>query len=164
MEAEEAQLRIARSDFHEQMKLTKEQARATLTLKEVDAILKKARKDRKRDDKVLTAMVSATSLTLAMLGHGKEHGGIQQHQKNRQEVLERVREVAELSPEQTCHWGFFKLTWDQQMAEVHGVTWGGLFAEIIQKLLDDLLAGKTDALSVFMEDEKKRVLLAAPGG
>ena len=44
------------------------------------------------------------------------------------------------------------------MAEVHGVTWGGLFAEIIQKLLDDLLAGKTDALSVFMEDEKKRVL------
>ena len=117
-------------------------------------------------------MVSAKAFTLAQLGHGRKYGGIQAHQKNRQEVLERVREVAELSPEQTCHWDLFKLAWDQQMAEVHGVIWGGLFAEIIQKLLDDLLAGKTDALSVFMEDEKKRVLgdvpalvlPAAPGG
>ena len=48
------------------------------------------------------------------------------------------------------------------MAEVHGEAWGGLFAEIIQKLLDDLLAATTDALSVFMEDEKKRVLGDVP--
>ena len=34
----------------------------------------------------------------------------------------------------------------------------GVFAEIVQSLLKDLLAGKTDALSLFMENEKTRVL------
>ena len=48
----------------------------------------------------------------------------------------------------------------------------GFFAQIVQKLLDDIIAGETDALSVFMEREKQRVLgdvpalviPAAPGG
>ena len=38
------------------------------------------------------------------------------------------------------------------MAEIHGDAWGR------KKMLGDLLGGKTDALSVFIEDEKKRVL------
>ena len=56
------------------------------------------------------------------------------------------------------------------MAALHRENWGKLSAEMMQNLLDDLLAGTTDALSVFMEDEKKLflndvpalVLLAAP--
>ena len=48
------------------------------------------------------------------------------------------------------------------MAEAHGEDRGQLFAEIVHQLLNDLLEGKTDALSVFMENEKKRVLGETP--
>ncbi len=57
---------------------------------------------------------------------------------------------------------FFKRAWDETMAETHGVNWGGLFAQIVQKLLDDIIAGETDALSLFMEKEKQRVLGVVP--
>ena len=107
-------------------------------------------------------MASAQAFTLTQLGQGRKNGGIQAHQKHRAEVLERVREVAELSPEQTCHWICFKRAWDETMAETHGVNWGGFFAQIVQKLLDDIIAGETDALSLFMEREKQRVLGAVP--
>ena len=58
------------------------------------------------------------------------------------------------------------------MAETHGIKWGELVAEIAQNLLGDINAGKTSALSHFMENEKQRVLgailalviLAAPSG
>ena len=58
------------------------------------------------------------------------------------------------------------------MAETHGTSWGKLFAEIVQKLLNDIYAGRTDALSLFMENERQRVfgvvpalvIPAAPGG
>ena len=36
------------------------------------------------------------------------------------------------------------------------------FAERVQKVLQDLLAGQTDALSVFVETEKARVLSDVP--
>ena len=88
------------------MKLKREQAFATAELKETDKALKKAKTYRKHEKKVLTAIVSARAFTLPMLGHGRKNGGAQQNQKNRYEVLERVREVAELSLEQTTHWIF----------------------------------------------------------
>ena len=117
-------------------------------------------------------MVSAKAFTLTQLGQGRKRGGTLAHEKNRVEVLERVREVAELSHQQTCHWEFVKRAWDEKMAEAHGINWGQLFAEIVKKLLDDIAAGKTDALSLFMETERQRVLgvvpalviPAAPGG
>ena len=112
---------------------------------------------------MLTALMSAKSFSLPMLGQGKKNEGSQQHQKNRQEVLDRVREVAELSPVQTCHWSYFKNTWDQEMAEAHGVNSGQLLAEIVQKVMNDLCEGRTNAPSVFMENESKRVLSTTPG-
>ena len=48
------------------------------------------------------------------------------------------------------------------MAEFHGIKCGQLFAEIVKDLLDDISAGKTDALSLFMEAERQRVLGAVP--
>ena len=36
------------------------------------------------------------------------------------------------------------------------------FAEMMQRFLEDLLAGQTDALSVFVENEKARVLGDVP--
>ena len=97
-----------------------------------------------------------------MLGNGKKKGGTQQNQKNRYEVLERVRAVAELSPEQTNHWHCFKIAWDEAMAVFHGDKWGEYFAQMMKTVLDDLLAGKTNALSVFVENETKRILSTVP--
>ena len=48
------------------------------------------------------------------------------------------------------------------MAETHGINWGKLSAEIVKNLLDDIYAGKTDALSLFMEKEMQSVLGAVP--
>ena len=54
------------------------------------------------------------------------------------------------------------------MAEAKGEEWATLFAEIIQSVIQDLEAGKTNALSKFMYNETRRVLgevpvLAGPG-
>ena len=95
---------------------------------------------------------------LEMLGKGNKKGGNQQHQKARLEVLQRLRRAAELSPEQTSQWEYFKTTWDQEMAETFGVDWAELFAEYVQQVLNDLKEGRSDALSVFMHNETKRVL------
>ena len=48
------------------------------------------------------------------------------------------------------------------MVAFHKEKWAGVFAEMVQKVLQDLLAGQTDALSVFVESEKARVLSDVP--
>ena len=120
-------------------------------------------------DAVVTAMeevkvkvYSLEKLALEMLGKGKKKGGNQQHQKARLEVLQRLRRAAELSPEQTSQWEYFKTTWDREMAEAHGEDWAELFAELVQKVLNDLGEGRSNALSVFMHNETKRVLAETP--
>ena len=97
-----------------------------------------------------------------MLGSGHKKGGAKAHGKNRRLVLEQVREVGELSPEQQFHWHLFKNAWGDAVVAFHEKKWPAVFAEIMQKLLQDLLAGKTDALSVFVENEKARVLSHVP--
>ena len=48
------------------------------------------------------------------------------------------------------------------MAEVFGADWAGLFAELVQQVLNDLAEGRSNALSVFMHNETKRVLAETP--
>ena len=48
------------------------------------------------------------------------------------------------------------------MAAFHKDKWAGGFAEMMQNVLQDLLAGQTNALSVFVETEKARVLNNVP--
>jgi hypothetical protein len=141
----------------------KTETRVEHALKEAMAKLQKARKEQRAAEAVVTAMEAARGYSLTMLGQGKKKGGLQQHQKARFEVLDRVRQVAELSPEQTGQWNYFKHTWDEEMAEAHGANLGQLFAEIVQQVLNDVLEGKRNALSVFMENESKRVLSTIPG-
>ena len=55
------------------------------------------------------------------------------------------------------------------MADEHGETWGGLFAELVQNILDKLEEGHLEALSEFMHNESTRILgqvetLRVPGG
>jgi hypothetical protein len=131
-------------------------------LKAAVAQLAKIKKEQKIATAVVTAIETAKGYSLQMLGQGKKGGGTQQHQKARFEVLDRVLQVAQLSPEQTGLWTFFKSAWDDAMSELHQANWGQYFAEMVQQLLNDLLAGTSNALSVFMQNETKRVLSAVP--
>ena len=61
------------------------------------------RKTVKHQDKVMAALAASRAYTLEMLGAKHKTGGTKQHAKNRSQVLEQVREVGELSAEQTSH-------------------------------------------------------------
>ena len=107
---------------------------------------------------MVTAMEQVRVYSLDQLGKGKRNGGTVSHQKARFQVLQSLREAAELSPEQTSQREFFKTQWDSNMAATHGEDWAQLFAEMVQKVVNDLREGRKDALSVFMHNETRRVL------
>ena len=93
-----------------------------------------------------------------LLGKGKKKGGGEQFRKERLAAFERIRLLAELSPEQGNDWDYFKGAWDRHMAEEHGEDWADLFCEHIQHVLNELEAGQANALSVLMHQETERVL------
>ena len=162
LEAEEAVHRRERLEFQEHMEQKREKARVANELKEATAKLQRARKEQRDAEAVVTAMEEVKVYSLEMLGKGKKKGGLQQHQKARLDVLQRLRRASELSPEQTSQWEFFTTTWDRQMAEIHGDEWAELFAQMTQQVLNDLADGRSNALSVFMHDETRRVLADTP--
>ena len=160
--AEEARMEDARVEYKEQMSLKRENTMAKKALADTDRELKKRKQDLKHQDKVIAAMTASRAYSLASLGDGHKKGGTKDHAKNRSKVLDQVREVGELSAEQTFHWVFFKTAWDESMMAFHKEQWAGVFAQVVQNILTDLLEGKTDALSVFVENEKARVLSNVP--
>ena len=162
LRAEEKRMREARVEYAEQMRLKKETELAKKALADTARQLKKRKQDVKHQDKVLAAMVTSRAYTLEMLGATHKKGGTKEHAKNRSKVLDQVREVGELSPQQTFRWTFSKTAWDESMAAFHKDKWAGVFAEMMQNILQALLAGQTDALSVFVESEKARVLSDVP--
>ena len=162
MLAEDAQFRHARIAYAEQMKMKGERRKVEDALKESDRKLKNTKSDIRHHAKVLVAMTASRACTIQMLGGANKKGGARQHAKNRLQALEQVREVAELVAEQTYQWNLFTTAWDGAMAFFHEEKWATVFAEIVQSLLTDLLAGKTDVLSLFMEREKARVLSNVP--
>ena len=76
--------------------------------------------------------------------------------------MERIRASAELSHEQCSDWELFKTTWDSEMADCFEADWAELLAQYMQTILDELVAGKTRALSEFMHAEAQRVLADVP--
>ena len=144
------------------MQQNRERARVEHEQEEAKAKLRWARKEQRDAEAVVTAMEEVEVYSLEMLGKGKKKGGFQQHQKARLEVLQRLRRAAELSPEQTSQWEYFKTTWDREMAETHGEDWAELFAQLVQQVLNDLSEGRSNALSVFMHNETRRVLAEIP--
>ena len=162
LRAEEMRMREARVEYAERMRLKKETDLARKALQDADRELKKRKQDLKYQDKVMAALATSRAYTLNMLGATNKSGGNKEHAKNRFKVLDQVREVGELSAEQTFHWSFFKAAWDAAMAAFHKDKWAGFFAEMVQNVLQDLLKGQTNALSVFVETEKARVLNDVP--
>ena len=76
--------------------------------------------------------------------------------------MERLRRVSELTPQQTADWETFKEHWDAVMAKATGEGWGEMFAQIMEKIGDELAQGKKNALSMHMHRETLRVLQATP--
>ena len=144
------------------MERKREKARVEHELKDAVAKLQRARKEHRSAEAVVTAMEEVKAYSLDMLGKGKKNAGHQQHHKARLEVLERLRRAAELSAAQTSLWDCFKNAWDKEMAEAHGENWAELFAQEVQKVINDLKEGRSNALSVFMHNETRRVLLDTP--
>ena len=97
----------------------------------------RARKEQRDAEAVVTAMEEVKVYFLEMLGKVKNILGVQQHQKARLEVLQRLRRAAELSPEQTSQWEYFKAIWDREMAGSHGEDWAEIFAQMVKQVLDD---------------------------
>ena len=149
--------------FHKaQMQRVREKKQMDRELREVQDRLRKSRQSMREAQAVVAAKEHIKSYSLAALGEGKKNGGGPQFQKARHAVLERVHAIAPLSPAQRNDWDYFKAAWDQGMAEAHGENWAGLFAEMIQNLLDELRGGKDTALSDFMHSETLRVLGHVP--
>ena len=168
LEEEESAFRAARADARWQLEQRQSKRKAAAELQAVVTALKKARRDARAAESVVVANEAVKLYSLDMLGHGKKHGGPESCRKARFEVMQRVRNVAELSDEQSNDWEFFARAWDSQLSAASCKEWGKIFAETMQGVLDKLPNGEYTALSDFMERETQRVLgqlrvLAVPG-
>ena len=67
-----------------------------------------------------------------------------------------------LAAGQRNNWMFFKETWDERMLHEHKEAWGILFAELMQKVINDSQSGISNAFSLFVERETQRCLAARP--
>ena len=162
LDAEEEKMRRDRAELKETMQLQREKDRAKRELAEVTAQVKKARQLNREAAAAVAARENVKVYTLEMFGKGKKNAGGQQAHKVQMEAMERVRRVGTLSLQQTADWETFKKEWDKEMAESCPEDWPTMFAEIVQGVLNDLIHGKQDALSVFMYRETRRVLGETP--
>ena len=167
--AEQALYHRQRVEFQEQAQKKKDLKRISDQFEQMKEKIRKAQKEHKAAEAVVTASEFKKTFSLAALGQGKKNGGGKDTcQKARFQVMDRIRAAAELSPEQANDWEFFKTTWDREMADAQQEKWGELFAELMQHILNELAAGKKEALSKFMHAETQRVLgdvpaLSVPG-
>ena len=93
----------------------------------------------------------------AQLGQGKPRSGGAAARKLRYEVMERMCKLGSgLSPAQRTDWAWFHEAWDLKMAGEHADNWGGVFSGWMQKVLDDMSDGITNAFSLFVESETLR--------
>ena len=162
LEAEEALMRRARVEFQEHMTQKREKDRVKRQLKEAQNALVQVRKEQRNAEAVVAASEAVKVYSMEDLGHGHKKGGTKQHQTARMDVLDRLRRAAELSAQQTGAWDFFKTSWDREMSNIHLEHWGELFAEMVQNVLNDLFDGRSNALSVFMDNETRRILPGFP--
>ena len=156
LDAEDAQFRRERAELQEHMRQTKGLDRVRRELAEVTAQLKKTRRLNRDAEAVVAARQQIKAYSLDMLGHGKKNGGGLQFHKTRMEVMERLRRVAALSPQQTADWEYFKTTWDKTMAAAAHEDWAVIFSQIVQDIMNDLTAGTTNALIICVHAQGNR--------
>ena len=140
--AEQALYHRQRVEFQEQAQKKKDLQRISDQFEEMKEKIRKAQKEHKTAEAVVTASEFKKPFSLAALGQGRKNGGGVVYQKARFEVMERIRAAAALSSEQATDWDFFKTAWDREMADAQQEKRGELFAELMQHILKELAARK----------------------
>ena len=144
-------------------------ARIRKGTQEASQALKKRRLELMSMESVLETRHTLKRYTPEMLGQGKAHSGGPAARKLRYEVLERISKLGtSLSAAQRNDWAWFREAWDTKMCNDHGKEWGGTFSTWMQKLLDDISEGLSNAFSVFVHNETNRnfhaeAMLVVPG-
>lgn len=157
-DAEEAAARRHRAEFQQASENKRQLERVNRELKTARSQLTKTRKENREASAVTDAWESLKTYSLDDMGKDKKNAGGASARKVRLEAFNRVRATATLSSEQLNDWKHFSEQYDRRMAEEHGGDWARLFGEILQNLLNELDAGKANALSVFMHEETTRCL------
>ena len=161
-EAEEATFQQRRLEYQESCREKQMRKQTTAALMEVEAKLKKTRKESRAAEAAAKAKEAVKSFSVDGLGQGKKKGGGEKSQKARLEAMDRVRDIAALSRDQKADWKSFSAAWDEKNLGAHGPNWAQLFAEILQSVLNDLAGGNAAALSDFMQSETLRILGDVP--
>ena len=163
---EERQQRLAIQDANRQ---EKELKRLRQESQDAQALLAKKKKEFLTLESALVTRHALKRYSPETLGQGKPRSGGATARKMRFEVLDRLSKLGTgLTGAQRNDWAWFREAWDAKMCAEHGVDWGGIFAGWIQKVLDDLMDGVSNALSVFVHEETSRCfgdmeMLAIPG-
>ena len=104
-----------------------------------------------------------------MLGQGAKNPGQEKFRKQRFAVLDRLSRLGQgLSPPQRHNFSWFKENWDEVMCQEYGEDWGLVFSSLVQGVLDEISKDVTNAFSVWVYNETRRVLegsrhIAVPG-
>ena len=158
MDAEQAANAKRRLEYKRAMDEKNERDKVSKELKCAKESLTKVRKKSLEAEEVAECKEHMKTYTPAIFGQGKPKAGGQAVQKTRIQALNRIRAVAHLSPEQLNDWDRFTTEWDKQMVDLHGAAWGGLFAEQLQNVLEQLADGNSSAFSQYVHNETMRVL------
>ena len=135
----------------------KERKESEQRVKDIKDEIKKARRD-------LDETIALKTFSVEDLGKGKTtKQALQKAKKARLTVLDRVSRLgAGLSPAQANDFQWFKENWDH-VNETHlAAAWPEKFAELIQKVQDDITGGIADAFSKFIHAESARCLSDIP--
>ena len=96
--------------------------------------------------------------TPEMLGHGVANAR-GEYKKRRHAVLDKLSKLGQgISPSQQNDFAWFKHKWDETMLLEYGDQWGHVFATFVQHILNQINSGTTNAFSVMMHKETRRVI------
>ena len=92
------------------------------------------------------------------LGLGKNNCGGQAAMKLRYEVMDKMAKLGSgLTPAQKNEWAWFREAWYARMREEHAADWGGTFSKWMQKILDGIRGGASNARYTFMHEDTIRI-------
>ena len=126
-------------------------------LEQTQELLRKRKAEVLQQEKISESRHAIKTFTVDLLGQGCANAAGVQGRKRRCEVLDRMTRLGSgLSAPQRNDWDWFKHAWDEKMKAEHSSNWGQVFAGIIQRLLNDLALGTSNAFSLFVNTETKR--------